>query len=306
MKTENAPDTEGILIQTSGVRAVEGKARTLSFVASTEQVARDGDIVRVKGYRTENYEKNPVFLFAHDRHSLPVGKTVAIRKITRGTKRRLEIDVEFAGDEQAHPQAEAVYRLYRDGFLNAVSVGFRRLEREAMTPEKRKDLGLSDWGNVWTQVELLEVSGVPVPSDTDALKREALDDLVAVRGLLEDDLDEETTARWDEAIEHVRGLEDDVTPDEDENSDDEEREDPPSDGYNKDAEVSALRAAIERLTEELAELRGEVIALRDADKVMNDIDEEERAVSDPAPDALENDIDDDPYDLSGEINDRKN
>ena len=138
--------------------------RSLTFTASTERVARDGDIIRAAGWELDEFEKNPVFLWAHNSSEPPIGKVTATRKVA-GEDPRLEIDVEFA----EHEMAETVYKLYRDGFMSAVSVGFFIREYDKPNDGDREGLGLGEWGVVITSAELLEVSAVPVPSDPGAL-----------------------------------------------------------------------------------------------------------------------------------------
>jgi len=178
------------------VRANSG--RSLTFVASTERVARDGDIVEVAGWDTKEFMKNPVFLWAHDSSVPPIGRVTATRKVkTKGEERRLEVDVDFAGLEQSHELAESVYRLYRDGFMKAVSVGFMVRGYKAPSPDERETLGLGPFGQVVTAAELLEVSAVPVPADPGALitngPRAAREDLVCMR----DAASAEDRAAWE-------------------------------------------------------------------------------------------------------------
>ncbi len=169
------------------VRQVPGADRVLRFIASTEEVARDGDIIRVTGWETERFEKNPVFLWGHRYDEPPIGRVIRIRKVARpkdGREPRLEIDVEFAGLTQLHERAETVCLLYRDAFLNAVSVGFLPLEFQDLTDDQKKELGLGAWGRVIKRAELLEVSAVPVPADSGAVLIEDDEDRAAVKAAL--------------------------------------------------------------------------------------------------------------------------
>lgn len=180
------------------VRAVGG--RVLTFTASTEKVARDGDIIEVSGWDTKEFMKNPVFLWAHDPSVPPIGKVTNVRKVrAKGEDRRLEVDVDFAGLEQSHELAESVYRLYRDGFMRAVSVGFRVRGYRKPDEDEREQLGLKEYGMVITAAELLEVSAVPVPADPGALltSKAARADLVRMR----DAASAEDRERWDALIE---------------------------------------------------------------------------------------------------------
>lgn len=172
------------------VRAVPGMDRTLTFTASTEEVARDDDIVLASGWEIENFMKNPVILWGHNYGEPPIGRGVDVRKIaaTKTKKGRLEADIEFAGLEQMHDLAETVYMLYRDGFLKAVSVGFIPKEYKQLTDEERTKLDLPRWGTVTSRAELLEISAVSVPADAGALVQNGIDPehaaaLVSVRGI---------------------------------------------------------------------------------------------------------------------------
>jgi len=125
--------------------------RTVRFTASTATEDRDGDIVEPRGIDTTNFEQNPVILFAHDNRELPVGKGV-----NYGVQgREFFVDVRFAETDKA----DDVYQLVRDGFLNAVSIGF--IPKETVSREDADGLRFEE-------VELLEVSVVPVPSNPDA------------------------------------------------------------------------------------------------------------------------------------------
>jgi len=296
------------------IRATDDEKRQVSFIASTERVARDGDIVKASAWSVEEYLANPVVLWAHDGRSLPVGKAVAVRTITRGPNKRLEIDVEFAGLEQAHRHAEAVYRLYRDGFLNAVSVGFRPLEAARLTSEEREKLGLSEWGRMITKANLVELSAVPIPSDTGAVKKGMEEDILAVRGLLSED----EQAAWDALLaarDDGSDEQDDRRDEQDESSEHEdgteEVSDPTTD-KREDDQIAALKAEVEALKAENADLKSRLHDPEDdldtevEDDLVDDLDEEvERSEPNPAPGGLIDDLDD-PYDITSEIENRTN
>ncbi|HLE86268.1 MAG TPA: HK97 family phage prohead protease [Candidatus Brocadiaceae bacterium] len=124
-------------------------------IASTADVDRDGEIIDPKGWDLENFLKNPVILWAHQYHELPIGiaENTKIGKLPNSEMEGLLISGRFA-DEKANPKAEQVRRLYADGILKTVSVGFIPKERNGMTI---------------TKAELLELSFVPVPANPQAL-----------------------------------------------------------------------------------------------------------------------------------------
>lgn len=154
-------------VLTRCVRAAE-MPRTLTFIASTEAVARDGDIILATAWEDglDQFRLNPVILWAHT-YGMPIGRSIEERIILDGEP-RLEIDVEFAG-ENVNPLAPQVYEAYQSGFLHAVSVGFMVKSFDTPDDERREELELGPSGIIITQAELLEVSAVPVPADPAAL-----------------------------------------------------------------------------------------------------------------------------------------
>ncbi|MCC6315427.1 MAG: hypothetical protein IT337_15590, partial [Thermomicrobiales bacterium] len=126
----------------------------IRFIASTSDVARDGMIVEAKGWQLDNFKRNPVFLWAHDYWAPPIGKVTDVR--IEGDN--LIADVVFDQDD---PESQRIERKYRNGILSAVSVGFNIID---YTPAANGDPMRA------TRAELLELSGVPVPSDPKALK----------------------------------------------------------------------------------------------------------------------------------------
>lgn len=126
----------------------------IRFIASTSEVARDGMVIEAAGWQLDNFKRNPVFLWAHNYSDPPIGKVTNIEV----EKDRLIADVQFDQDD---PKAVAIERKYRNGILNAVSVGFSVSDYQ---PSQGKDVPRA------LKSELLEISGVPVPSDPGALK----------------------------------------------------------------------------------------------------------------------------------------
>jgi hypothetical protein len=156
---------------TPEIRGIDVKNRTIDFVASTEAVDRYGDILRVKGFQTANYMKNPVFLWAHKSGEPPIGKTLSISKELNPPA--LVQKVQFA-DAATYPFADQIFRLYQGKFMSAVSVGFIPLEQ----PEPILDAdGRSTGGYEFTSQELLELSAVPIPANPEAVAR-ALDERI--------------------------------------------------------------------------------------------------------------------------------
>lgn len=131
--------------------------RTVEFVLSTSTPDRSADTIDAKGWRLENYKKNPVVLWGHDQSIPPIGKCSNLR-VSKGA---LVGDVEFATAEQ-NPFAETIYRLVEGGFVNAGSVGFMPI---------KYTMNQETGGLDFKEQELFEYSIVGVPCNPEALSR---------------------------------------------------------------------------------------------------------------------------------------
>lgn len=136
------------------VRDIDGDKRRVTTVVSTGNVARDGMIIEQGGWKLDNYQRNPVILWAHNDRELPIGRAVE----TKMVKGELVQTHEFA----THPRAEEVWQAIRGGFVSATSVRWLGLDAGW---EKRDGKDVF----VFRSQELLETSYVPIPSDPGAL-----------------------------------------------------------------------------------------------------------------------------------------
>src|ERR1041384_3669685 len=125
----------------SGVRASRraNSSRVRSFRASTSALDRHGTIVLPQGIRTEKFDKNPVFGWAHNLYGTALDGAPSIDSILgrvishRKTKDAFDIDVEFATAD-VNPKADTALKLVDGGYLSAVSIGFIALSQ---TEEQR-------------------------------------------------------------------------------------------------------------------------------------------------------------------------
>lgn len=149
--------------------------RTLRFIGSDETPDSHNSLIRVDGWVTSTrFKDNPLFLWSHDPESLPVGQAVRVAKEKLEDGRKvLSFDIKFATKEE-NPFAEYVYRLYKGGFLRAVSVGFMPINTKTITDEKELEkMGLKPpAGTVYEKQELWELSAVTLPSNPKALIQE--------------------------------------------------------------------------------------------------------------------------------------
>ncbi len=149
-----------------------GTEGALTFVASTGAVDRHGDTVAPEGWRLDAYRENPVVLWAHDYRRPAIGRAQSVWRDGGALLARLE----FAPTEFARE----VEGLYRQGYQQGVSVGFRPLRFE----ERRDARSGAFLGIRFLEQELLEISAVPVPANRGALLERRVDVATEVVGLL--------------------------------------------------------------------------------------------------------------------------
>ena len=137
----------------------------MTFVISSEEVDRHGDVVVTQGWRLQAYLRNPVFLWAHDYSRPVIGRALSVWTEPGQLLARME----FAPTDFAREVAA----LYRSGYQQGVSVGFKPLRYE----ERRDNRTGAFLGIRFLEQELLEVSAVPVPANRHALRRGAFDGL---------------------------------------------------------------------------------------------------------------------------------
>ena len=136
-----------------------GGAGAMTFVISSEEVDRHGDVVSAAGWQLAAYRQNPVFLWAHDYTRPVIGRAAAVWPEPGLLLARMEFaPTDFAAEVAA---------LYRSGYQQGVSVGFKPLRYA----ERRQETTGAFLGIRFLEQELLEVSAVPVPANRQALRR---------------------------------------------------------------------------------------------------------------------------------------
>ena len=134
--------------------------KPIKFVASTANPDRYGDVVDQKGWDLRAYNRNPVVLFNHNPSQMPIGKGKAYVE-----NDQLMLEVEF---DQKDDMAKTIEQKVRDGYINAVSVGFQPSKTIARSslPADHPYHGKS--GSYFQASELLEVSIVTIPANNEA------------------------------------------------------------------------------------------------------------------------------------------
>ena len=139
--------------------------RTL-VVASTPTSDRMGDVV-APSWDLEAFKENPVILWGHDHGQPPIGRAVKVELVEDSLVAEIEWDT-------ASELGATVARQFKEGFLNAVSVGFKpgAMTRRSDLPDDH--LWHAERGMVLSENELLEISAVSVPANQEALAAKGL------------------------------------------------------------------------------------------------------------------------------------
>ena len=217
---------------------------TLEVAVATDfSVDRQGDRIDPEGWDLKDFIKNPVLLFAHNYHDEPIGTVTNLRK--EGD--RLLFTPKFAID--ISEKAKRIYNLYKEGVMNAFSVGF--------IPREWHDEQTEDgYIRTFTRTELLEISAVPVPANANALviaRSKGLELEYEGEKLVGDELarpEDEPKPSEDDKPEESAGEED--APD-DASGDDKPSEEPeaePEKGLKED--VAELKESVKQIQEHIA------------------------------------------------------
>lgn len=183
---ELASPAEVAAIQSELAKAGDTQAdRILPWTVSTEARDRDNDRIKIAGIHLVNFRKNPVILFAHDARSLPIGTAKRVFRDEGAKGPRLRMLKQFASEDE-NPEAEKVFRLVKAGILRMASIGFRT-EKAIRDPELGED---DPFGILFQQIDLLESSVVPIPSNPEALQEAKSFDLSVCKDWSERVLDE--------------------------------------------------------------------------------------------------------------------
>ncbi|HOT74015.1 MAG TPA: HK97 family phage prohead protease [Anaerohalosphaeraceae bacterium] len=141
---------------------INSDERTVIADISTDSIDRYKTILNPAGVRLENYVKNPVVLWSHNVSEPPIGKALWVKVMPKSVRAKIRFAKTDFADE--------IWNLYREGFLNAFSVGFLPIRSHKPTlDEIKQNPELEEVKVVYDEWELLEFSPVCVPANPDSL-----------------------------------------------------------------------------------------------------------------------------------------
>jgi HK97 family phage prohead protease len=138
---------------------LQDKVDGLEFVMSDETKDLMGDIIIQDGWGLDNFksEKNPIALFGH-KSDFVIGGWKNVRVENKQLRGTLQL-----AKKGTSPRVDEIISLVEQGFLRAVSVGFRPEEYEPLDKENPFS------GYKFTKQKLFECSLVSVPANPNAL-----------------------------------------------------------------------------------------------------------------------------------------
>lgn len=166
-----------------GVADSDAKKREITWIASSEKVDRYGDIIRVAAWRKASldlFSRQGKILLNHNYWTMPVARAVDAR--VDNARKTLLVTGRFPTEGKYADSDEAFRRATdppEERTLDEASVGFLS-HRRPTNPEDQKtreELGLGPYGVMFEEadsLELLELSMVTVPANTDATVQNAL------------------------------------------------------------------------------------------------------------------------------------
>lgn len=183
-------------------KAAEGQA---TFTASTDSADRYGDVIDQKSWNLESYKRNSVILLNHRQDMLPIGRAKKVEIVDN----QLQIEVEFDMGDQLGAE---VARKINQGFLSAVSVGFtpqKSIARSDLPPDHVAYLK-SGSGMYFQQCELLEVSVVTIPANSEAVAKSFSIEELALKQMINKMIRSEILSMPDKAVttlKHILSIE---------------------------------------------------------------------------------------------------
>ncbi len=171
------------------------KVGQASFIASTPNSDRYDDVIDQNSWVLEGYKNNPVILLNHRQDMLPIGRATKIGVVNG----QLEIDVEFDMEDELGAN---VARKVDQGFLKAVSVGFQPKKgiMRSELPGDHKAYGKT--GMFYSENELLEVSVVTIPANSEAIAKNFSPLKEVIRQIVRSEL----LSKPSEQLQHVKHI----------------------------------------------------------------------------------------------------
>lgn len=132
------------------------KEGEVEVIVATPNLDRDGQTIDINGIDISKIAHNGPVMWSHDYSSAPIGKIEKLWKTAGVLKARVSLAIGI------NPMADMVYRMVKEGYIKAVSIG-------GMVKEfgRNKD-GTADFSHV-AKMEMIELSFCAIGANPEAL-----------------------------------------------------------------------------------------------------------------------------------------
>lgn len=155
------------------LKGINAEEKSITALVSTYEWDRYDEKFSKGAWDLKNFLDNPVVLWSHNKSLPPIARAVSITETDKGLESKMVFDME-------NDFAKNIFRLYKEKFLKAFSVGFWPDWNSAKFEPME---GSNKQGLVWGKAELLEYSAVAVPANPGALVgKDLCDDIIRVYG----------------------------------------------------------------------------------------------------------------------------
>lgn len=128
----------------------------VEVIVSTPSLDRQGQSIRQEGIDLSKMATNGPVMWSHDYEQAPIGKIAKLWKSGGALKARVEFALGL------NPMADMVYRMVKDGFIKAVSIG-------GIVKEFGKNLDGTTNYDLVSKMEMIELSFCAIGANPDAL-----------------------------------------------------------------------------------------------------------------------------------------
>jgi len=128
----------------------------VEVIVSTPNLDRQGQSIKQDGIDLSKMATNGPVMWSHDYEQAPIGKIVKLWKSAGNLKARVEFALNI------NPMADMVYRMVKDGFIKAVSIG-------GIVKEFGKNLDGTTNYDLVSKMEMIELSFCAIGANPEAL-----------------------------------------------------------------------------------------------------------------------------------------
>jgi len=219
-------------------KSIDSQGREIFwFLVTSENIDRQGEIVKSDSYDIEKFMQNPVMFFQHNSYSLPIGKWLEFEKTNDG----LMLGGWFheLPDENGNNLSKTIKDYVANEIIVATSIGFRPVEWHVDRIDNKKIM-------VYDKIDLVEVSVVTIGANPEALAKLKFfnnGDEMEITEKAGSVLSKSNLEKLIMAIENINSVINSAKKDEDEDAKD----------NTKDA-IEALTLQVQQLTQKLLEV----------------------------------------------------